>query len=138
MRTSTQVVVGVIPAGLLTFLFGVAYLAYAFVPLPVVRFSDTLLMASGVFGTLGLIWAVSGYARNRAVLVSLLLLIGITGLGTLAFRVLRSLSADSHGGGPLSFWYFGWLLLFVWFVAGPVTVAVLQLWCAIRVARSVA
>lgn len=138
MRTSTKVFIGVLPAVLFAVAFGLAYLSYALGPLPVVKTRDTLLMASGVAGTAGLVWSVRGYGRNKAVLIILLLLTGVAGMGAFAVLLLQGWSIGSNGRRILSPSFLGSTALFAWFVIGPIVVGLLQTWGAIRALRAAA
>jgi hypothetical protein len=133
MRASTQIFLGIAPAVLLTvgglLLADVASSAYHWA-----------LLTSALLGTIGLIWALKGYARQIAPVVLLLLLVGVLGILIGGFGgALSAVAVDAQNhrlGTPLNLLLRG--LLLGWLIVGPAAVGVLQARIAFRRMRAVA
>ena len=121
MRTATKVILGVVPACLMTgggLLFS-GFIATAY---------QWSLLAAAMIGTAGLIWSLTDYPRKTALLVLVSLLIGMVGMlvGGLGGAVSAFANDVYNGrvGSPVVL--VGRVLLIGWLVIGPVAIAIIQ------------
>jgi hypothetical protein len=121
MRTATKVILGVVPACLMTtggLLFS-GFIATAY---------QWSLLAAAMIGTAGLIWSLTNYPHKIALLVLVSLLVGIVGIlvGGLG-GAASAFAIDVHNGrvgSPVVLVLR--MLLIGWLVIGPIAVAIIQ------------
>ncbi len=132
MRPAAQVILGVVPAILLT-LGGLLFAGF------ISSAHQWLLLTCGVIGTGGLVWALVGYSRTAAPAVTAMLVVGLVGIlwggGSAAISALTRDAANHQSGSPLA------MLLRIavsaWLILGPAVVGIQDIRVALRRIRSV-
>ena len=121
MRTITKVLLGAVPACIITF-SGLGFIGIAATPY------HWFLLSAGLVGTAGLIWSLTNYPRRASLLVLSALLIGIGGMlvGGLGGAVSAFANDVYNNRIPSPMLLIARIALVGWLVLGPIVVGIVQ------------
>lgn len=122
MRTITKVLVGVVPACIMT-LAGLGFIGLAATPY------HWFLLSAAMVGTAGLIWSMTNYPRRASLLVLSALVIGIGGIlvGGLGGAASAFANDVYNNRIPSPVFLIARIALVGWLVLGPTAVGMVQI-----------